>query len=95
MDLTIFISADNGIRLLRGWTDSTSSILCPDSKFIFAALLQIIYCECRLHNIHIIGLHPDLGWEVTLLDDVASQSVATIKLWLSPLKGDCASGDAD
>lgn len=95
MDLTIFISADNGICLLGGWADSTSSILRPDSEFIFAALLQIIYSECRLYNIHIIGLHPDLRREVPPLNDVASQSVATIKLWLSPLKGDCASGDAD
>lgn len=93
--LTIFISADDGVCLLRGWADSTCSILGPDSEFIFAALLQIGYRERRLYNIYIVGLHPDLRRQVTLLNDVACQSVAAIELRLSPLKGYCASGNAD
>lgn len=57
--LTIFIPTDNGVCLLRGWTDGTSSILRPDSKFIFTAFLQISDSEGRLQNINIVSFHPD------------------------------------
>lgn len=93
--LTVFISADNGICLLGGRAESAGGILRPDSEFIFAALLQIGYSECGLHNVHIVGLHPDFRRQIALLNNVASQSVATIKLWLCPLEGHGASGDAD
>lgn len=93
--LTIFICADNGVCLLGGRAESSCGILRPDSELILAALLQISYSECRLYNIHVVGLHPDLRRQVALLNNVASQSVATIKLWLCPLEGHSASADAD
>lgn len=93
--LTIFICADNSISLLGRRADSSGRILCPDSELVFAALLQLGHSECRLHNIHVVGLHPDLRRQVTLLNDVASQSVAAVELWLGPLEGHGASGDAD